>query len=160
MGQGEYWGDVWAKIRDTGKPVVPDDVFYLRELREERAPSKAHVRRLLRERPAVVPARPDRNPDPDGARARQNYARSFARRLRPDNAQITTPRESIRATRDPVQVKAEAKPLKHLSDPALKARRDHMVAMAKMVYREYNPGDAQILAVWGSHEAWERAKNV
>jgi hypothetical protein len=73
MGQSEQFHEQWAYLRDHAKPIVPDDVFDLRAVREFQPPSKAHLKRIARERPAVTPLR-DRPKLSDGQRERINSA--------------------------------------------------------------------------------------
>lgn len=58
MGQSEQFHEQWAYLRDHAKPIVPDDVYDLRAVREFQPPSRAHVKRIQRVRPVVVVARP------------------------------------------------------------------------------------------------------
>lgn len=68
------WAPTWAYLRDHAKPVVPDDVGQLAEVREQKAPSKAHIKRLTRVRPLVV--KPSKflevGSDPGGLRREHN----------------------------------------------------------------------------------------
>lgn len=74
MAQSEQFHEVWAYLRDHAKPVVPDDVGQLAEVREQKPPSRAHVKRIKRVRPAVVA--PQKfllvGDDPAGLRAKHN----------------------------------------------------------------------------------------
>lgn len=70
MSQSDQFHESWAYLRDNAKPVREIDVWELREAREVHAPSKAHVKRLLRRRAEIVPAQRFRETgdDTDGAR--------------------------------------------------------------------------------------------
>lgn len=74
MAQSEQFHEVWAYLRDNAKPVVPDDVGQLAEVREMKAPSKAHIKRIRRARPTVTPAQKFLvvGDDPGGMRAQHN----------------------------------------------------------------------------------------
>lgn len=58
MSQSEQFGEAWAYVRDHARPVIQDDVYFLDGARADMPPSKAHVRRLKRLRPEVVPDQP------------------------------------------------------------------------------------------------------
>lgn len=68
------WAPTWAHLRDHAKPVVPDDVGQLAEVREQTPPSKAHVKRLTRLRPVVgrVQKFLEVGDDPRGSRLTHN----------------------------------------------------------------------------------------
>ena len=87
MGQSEQFHEQWAYLRDNARPVVPDDVFDLRAVREFQPPSKAHVKRLERVRPTVT-IRSER-PKPECARRRelakaQSIGIALDKRMRPN----------------------------------------------------------------------------
>lgn len=77
--QCSHWAPTWAYLRDNAKPIVPDDVAQLREVREMMPPSKAHVKRLQRQRALVVKAHKvhETGDDHGGGRARLNEARKY-----------------------------------------------------------------------------------
>lgn len=79
MTQAESYADSWAQHRDYAGPVKADDVFALRDDRDFQAPSRAHVKRIQRERPEITLAgRPRLS---DTVRRREiNQALAFAKR--------------------------------------------------------------------------------
>jgi len=55
MSQSEQFHESWSHIRDHARPVIQDDVYFLEAARADMPPSKAHVKRLTKFRPDVVP---------------------------------------------------------------------------------------------------------
>ena len=81
MAQSDQFHETWAYLRDHAKPIVPDDVHDLREVRTFQPPSRAHLKRVARPRPLVTPAVP--RPEPDHSRRREiNQAHAAARVVR------------------------------------------------------------------------------
>lgn len=80
MSQSEQFGEAWAYLRDNARPVVPDDVYYLREIRADMPPSRAHIKRLKKSRPEIVPTKP-RGTSCATARLRANEAAAHGRAI-------------------------------------------------------------------------------
>lgn len=79
--QAEQYEPFWRQHRDYWKPCTPDDVHGLAEDRTFQPPSRAHLKRLTRERPEVTVARP--RPPIDNSRRREiNQAHAAARVVR------------------------------------------------------------------------------
>lgn len=79
MAQSDQFHETFAYLRDNARAVRPDDVYALREAREFQAPSRAHIKRLQRERLAVSPATPKLVTDPGNRRRDINAAIAVAR---------------------------------------------------------------------------------
>lgn len=155
------WAPTWAHIRDYGKPVVPDDVGQLAEVRAMVPPSKAHVKRLTRLRPAVVKPQhfAEVGADPGGARAAHNAVVARANAMLAKHGLKPSPYKAhpLPAKPLPLLPPVSSEPRK-AEVRSYRAERAHMLAMAKMVSRDFVPDEARILRVFGSTEAWERAK--
>lgn len=78
MSQSEVFHETWAYLRDNAKPIVPDDVWDLRAVRDMGPPpSKAHRKRIARKSkaPTVTTAKPVvPNPAIAASRRRHNEA--------------------------------------------------------------------------------------
>jgi hypothetical protein len=161
--QCDQWAPVWEKLRDTAKPVQPHDVWDLRAARDMGPPpSKAHRKRLALKaaRPEITIARPRPAPD-TSARAHKieamNLGREIARMVRPQDFMAPKPLDRVRPAPQPPKAQLRNEP----ADPFAARRRlkrDHMLAMSKMVYKVYEPTLEDILFAFGSVEAWETAK--
>jgi len=81
MTQAESYADLWTQHRDYWKPCTPDDIHGLREDREFEPPSRAHRKRLARDRPEVTVARPA-PPVDQSARLRINQASAHGARIK------------------------------------------------------------------------------
>lgn len=156
------WAPTWAHLRDHAKPVVPDDVGQLAEVREQTPPSKAHVKRLTRLRPVVgrVQKFLEVGDDPTAARAAHNATIAKAHAMLAKHGLATKPYVAHPLPPKPAPVVVPEPPRAHPLEQArdYRVERAHMIAMAKMVHRDFQPDDARIMRVFGSHEAWERAK--
>lgn len=157
------WAPTWAHLRDNAKPVVPDDVGQLAEVREMLPPSKAHVKRLTRVRPVVVKAQRfvEAGSDPAGGRAAHNAVTSRAMAMLAKHGMAPKPYVARPLESKPLPLIPPA-PVGHAKEagPDYRKERQHMLAMAKMVYRDFVPDEARIIRVFGSVEAWERAKTL
>lgn len=90
MAQSEAFHETWAHLRDNAKPVVPNDVWELRAVRDMGPPpSKAFVKRVAKKSraPNVVRSVPPKVVD-HSARHRFNEAAKLgleiSKRLRPN----------------------------------------------------------------------------
>lgn len=159
--QCENWAAPWAHLRDHAKPIAPRDVDELREVREMLPPSKAHIKRLQRERPVVVVAKPKVS-RPDGQRLAHVEMQAVRKSVLVAAGQARKPYVAHPLPRKPLPDVPPSSPAS--ADKTFiannKAERDHMVALSKMVYANFQPDEARILRVFGSVEAWERAKRV
>jgi len=158
MSQSEQFGEAWGHIRDNARPVIADDVYFLDEARADMPPSKAHLRRLARSRPTVT------TPTPWGtssalARRRANEAAAHGERIAALLGKVPY-KPSPPERRERVYVEPEGSGSGKVTRPdaGLAARRSHMIAMSKMVYREYSPSHDEIVAVFGSLAAWSKAR--
>ena len=69
---------VWPFMRDYAKPTTPFAEEQLAKCRTYEAPSKAHIKRLKRQRLEICPRRPVERPR-DAKRLDYNYVKSFAK---------------------------------------------------------------------------------
>ena len=159
--QCSNWAEPWAHLRDNAKPIAPRDVDELAEVRVMVPPSKAHIKRLQRVRPVVVVARA-KPTAPDTARLVHNSIQQIRRDVVKAAGQAKAAYVAHPLPRKPLPPipPAPTGPSDKTFIASNKAERDHMVALSKMVYANFQPDEARILRVFGSVEAWERAKRV
>lgn len=159
--QSDQFHEVWAYLRDNAKPVQPHDVYDLRVVREQEPPSKAHIKRLTRERPVVVIAR-RKAPADTSARAHQieavNLGRKVRKMLQPNKFAPAAPKPYTRPMPRPPMVSAP-KPIDPESGQK-RMKRQHILAMCGMVYTRYVPKEADVVWAFGSWEAFEKARET
>lgn len=126
MTQAKQFGESWSYIRDfQNRGVSQDDARELLHITriEFAPPSRAHVKRLKRERPTVLTLK-RRDPLPDAAHVAYNQrdrdAKAIVRLLKPD---FKTPM----ATRCP----NPRKPYVHVPAPLPKSEREHDARQAE-----------------------------
>lgn len=159
MSQSEQIGESWAYCRDNLKGESEADAYALAEIRRYKPLDIRKVQMVLAKAnaPKVVPARPARDPRASSSRANYNELQKYARMMRPAPvAEPNPPRPPAPVVCPVVSAKASSAP--RYDDKARKAKREHMMAMAKMVYSDYNPSEADIIYAFGSIEHWEEEK--
>lgn len=67
-----HWEDVWPFLRDHARPTTPYAAEQLAKCRTYAPPSKAHIKRLKRERPLVLKVQKPQPKPPCAARLDTN----------------------------------------------------------------------------------------
>lgn len=170
--------DVYTYMRDNAKPVTEQDAADLAKIRAPQPPSKAHLKRLARAGQGYVPE-PHRLPERSSpARVRQDWAKAQLAQLggtrtiasangKPRGEEVFiyaagASELSERAARAPrvalgsVDAKSGDIP-KSSTDKDKSLKRDHMLAMGKMLYRDYQPDMFDVIDAFGSMEAYNKA---
>lgn len=160
MSQSEVFHETWAYLRDNAKPIVPQDVYDLEAVRAPMPPSKAHIKRIMRKSGQPVIRVVIKRPAPDRA-AREHHLQAarlglaIKRKFRPNT---TAPASPVPRPPAPPLPPAHVSAAVHDERKCKRAKRDHMIALSKMVYRTYEPDLADVIDAFGSVEAWEKAK--
>lgn len=180
--QSRHIGEQWSHIRDYQSRGISEDdareLFHIAQV-EFQPPSKAHLKRLTRPRPLVLHKRPEKPRDKPEVRA-HNAARAKAL----DIVAINNPHKaaarrgklsemfSAKHSSHPFVPKAAAKPDRP-DKPADASgvpswrrgvnQRNSLIALERLVYREFHPTLDQacdIFALFGSWEGFMKAAHA
>jgi hypothetical protein len=163
MSQSAQIGEAWGFCRDTMKGESEADAYALAEIRRYRPRTMAEIMsvRAKAMRPEIVPAMPARDPRDNAKRADYNALQRYARQVRSAIRSEAPPEPNPAPPPPPCAtlVKASEKSsAPRYDDKARKLKRDHMIAMSKMVYSDYQPSEEDIIYAFGSVAEWEHDK--